>query len=105
MCGLAKSYLLIVPLMLALVVVSSPVFSQDTKEFSSEKMISELEKQMDLTREQWEKLKPVLDQKSKELFPGTQRFGGQRFCRTGQDDQEIRFDVTRCRAESKRSAE
>ena len=67
MRGLAKSFLLIVSLMAVLTVVSGPVYSQDSEEFSSEKMISELEKQMDLSREQWEKLKPVLDEKSKEL--------------------------------------
>lgn len=37
------------------------------KSFDSEKMISELEKQMELSREQWEKLKPVLEQKSREM--------------------------------------
>ena len=35
--------------------------------FDSEKMISELEKQMELSREEWEKLKPVLEEKSREM--------------------------------------
>lgn len=45
-----------------------PVFAGDGgRAFDSEKMKAELEKQLELSREQWEKLKPVLDQKSKEL--------------------------------------
>lgn len=67
MRGLIKSfvYLFLLPVVLATAAI--PVFSADSEEFSSEKMISDLEKKMDLTREQWEKLKPVLDEKSKEL--------------------------------------
>lgn len=67
MRGLIKSfvYLFLLPVVLATAAI--PVYSADSEEFSSEKMISDLEKKMDLTREQWEKLKPVLDEKSKEL--------------------------------------
>ena len=48
----------------------SAVHSADTEEFNSEKMISELEKQMDLSREKWEQLKPVIEEKSKDLSEG-----------------------------------
>lgn len=67
MRGLIKSfvYLFLLPVVLATAAI--PVYSADSEEFSSEKMISDLEKKMDLTREQWEKLKPVLDEKGKEL--------------------------------------
>lgn len=67
MRGLIKSfvYLFLLPVVLATAAI--PVYSADSEEFNSEKMISDLEKKMDLTREQWEKLKPVLDEKSKEL--------------------------------------
>ena len=37
------------------------------EELNSEKIISELEKQMDLSREKWEQLKPVITEKSEEL--------------------------------------
>ncbi len=40
------------------------------EEFNSEKVISELEKQMDLSREKWEQLKPVIEEKSKEMSEG-----------------------------------
>ena len=46
------------------------VQSADTEEFNSEKIISELEKQMDLSREKWEQLKPVIEEKSKEMSEG-----------------------------------
>ncbi len=47
---------------------AGPVFASDDGEtFDAEKMKTELEKQLELSREQWEKLKPVLDEKSKEL--------------------------------------
>jgi hypothetical protein len=36
-------------------------------EFNSEKIISELEKQMDVSLEKWEQLKPVISEKSEEL--------------------------------------
>lgn len=42
----------------------------ESEEFNSEKIISEMEKQMDLTREKWEQLKPVIEEKSKEMSEG-----------------------------------
>ena len=48
----------------------SAVHSADSDEFNSEKIISELEKQMDLSREKWEQLKPVIEEKSKDLSEG-----------------------------------
>lgn len=47
--------------------LAGSVFAQEKKEFNSQEMITELEKQIELSREQWEKLKPVLDEKSKEM--------------------------------------
>lgn len=44
--------------------------SLKAEEFNSEKVISELEKQMDLSREKWEQLKPVIEEKSKEMSEG-----------------------------------
>ena len=50
------------------VFIAIPAFaSEEKKGFDSEKMIQELEKKLELSREQWEKLKPVLDEKSREL--------------------------------------
>lgn len=42
----------------------------EPEEFNSEKIISEVEKQMDLSREKWEQLKPVIEEKSKEMSEG-----------------------------------
>ena len=42
----------------------------ESEEFNSEKIISEMERQMDLTREKWEQLKPVIEEKSKEMSEG-----------------------------------
>jgi len=50
--------------------LSVSVQSADTEELNSEKIISELEKQMDLSREKWEQLKPVIEEKSKEMSEG-----------------------------------
>lgn len=47
-----------------------PAQSGDTEEFDSEKIISELEKQMELSKEKWEQLKPVIEEKSKDLSQG-----------------------------------
>ena len=47
-----------------------PAHSSDTEEFDSEKIIAELEKQMELSREKWEQLKPVIEEKSKDLSQG-----------------------------------
>jgi len=58
----------IVCLFFGIVLFAIPVFAGDGgKEFDPEKMIAELEKKLELSREQWEKLKPVLEQRSKEL--------------------------------------
>ena len=42
----------------------------ESEEFNSEKIISEMERKMDLTREKWEQLKPVIEEKSKEMSEG-----------------------------------
>jgi hypothetical protein len=42
----------------------------EPEDFNSEKIISEIEKQMDLSREKWEQLKPVIEEKSKEMSEG-----------------------------------
>ncbi len=42
----------------------------EPEDFNSEKIISEMEKQMDLSREKWEQLKPVIEEKSKEMSEG-----------------------------------
>lgn len=47
-----------------------PVQSSDTEELDSEKIITELEKQMELSKEKWEQLKPVIEEKSKDLSQG-----------------------------------
>lgn len=51
-----------------IVLFAIPAFAGDSgRVFDSEKMIAELEKKLELSREQWKKLKPVIAQKSKEL--------------------------------------
>lgn len=42
----------------------------DKEGFNSEKIIADLEKQMELSKEKWEKLKPVLEEKSRDLSQG-----------------------------------
>ncbi len=63
---------LIFPFMFLLVSAMCAVHAQaaETEEFDSEKIISEMEKQMDLSREKWEQLKPVIEEKSKEMTEG-----------------------------------
>lgn len=43
------------------------VHGEEARELDSDAMISELNKRIELSREQWEKLKPVLDEKSRDL--------------------------------------
>ena len=58
-------------LSLALVLVLSPVLmAEEEKKFDSEKMIAELEKKIELSKQKWEQLKPVLDEKSKDIAKG-----------------------------------
>ncbi len=58
-------------LSLALMLVLSPAMAaEEAKKFDSEKMIAELEKQIELSKEKWEQLKPVLDEKSKDIAKG-----------------------------------
>ena len=52
---------------LSILMMSMPAFSDDKEGFDSEKIISEFEKQVELSQDKWEKLKPVLEEKSKEL--------------------------------------
>jgi hypothetical protein len=47
--------------------VNTSSFAAEDETFSTEKMISDLNDKIELSREQWEKLKPVLDEKSDEL--------------------------------------
>lgn len=58
----------IISFFIFLVLFAIPVFAADGgKKFDPDKMIADLEKKLELSREQWEKLKPVLEQRSKEL--------------------------------------
>jgi len=47
--------------------LSSNVLAEEPKGFDTEAMISNLEKSIDLSREKWEKLKPVLAEKSQAM--------------------------------------
>lgn len=47
--------------------VNTSSFAAEDEAFSTEKMISDLNDKIELSREQWEKLKPVLGEKSDEL--------------------------------------
>jgi hypothetical protein len=47
--------------------VNTSSFAAEDETFSTEKMISDLNDKIELSREQWEKLKPVLGEKSDEL--------------------------------------
>ena len=47
--------------------VNTSSFAAEEEAFSTEKMISDLNDKIELSREQWEKLKPVLGEKSDEL--------------------------------------
>jgi len=50
---------------LSLMLTAAKVLAED--ELHSEKIMAELEKQMDLSREKWEQLKPVITEKSEDL--------------------------------------
>jgi hypothetical protein len=67
-----SSVSIILPLffLLMTVVLSTGHTAAESEEFSSEKIISEMEKQLDLSREKWEQLKPVIEEKSKEISEG-----------------------------------
>jgi hypothetical protein len=62
----------ILPFIFLLVSAMSTVHAQaaESEEFNSEKIISEMEKQMNLSREKWEQLKPVIEEKSREMTEG-----------------------------------
>lgn len=55
----------IIAFYLSLMLGAANVLAED--ELHSEKIMAELEKQMDLSREKWEQLKPVITEKSEEL--------------------------------------
>lgn len=50
-----------------LLLVSTPGYTAEDETFSTEKMITDLNDKIELSKEQWEKLKPVLEEKSDEL--------------------------------------
>ena len=52
---------------LAQVLLSSPVIFRGVEEFDADKMLSELEQQLQLSSDKLSKLKPALDAKSAEL--------------------------------------
>ncbi|MBT8345493.1 MAG: hypothetical protein KJO28_04240 [Desulfofustis sp.] len=56
--------------LLASTVLTTDLMAADIEELNSEKIISEMEKQLDLSREKWEQLKPVIEEKSKEMAEG-----------------------------------
>ena len=51
----------------ALLLVSTPGYTAEDETFSTEKMITDLNDKIELSKEQWEELKPVLGEKSDEL--------------------------------------
>ena len=55
----------IIAFTLSLMLVAANVLADD--ELNSEKIMAEIEKQMDLSREKWEQLKPLITEKSEEL--------------------------------------
>jgi hypothetical protein len=57
-------------LSLALVLLLSSVSFAEEKKFDSEEMITELKKKVELSKDKWEQLKPVLDEKSKDIAKG-----------------------------------
>ena len=65
-----KTFILPLPFLLAAIVMATGLSAADSEEFNSEKIISEMEKQLDLSREKWEQLKPVIEKKSKEMSEG-----------------------------------
>lgn len=67
---LAKFFLLPLGFLLSFGLFVVTAQGAEAEEFNSEKIISEIEKQMDLSREKWEQLKPVIEEKSKEMSEG-----------------------------------
>ncbi|MCG6929264.1 MAG: hypothetical protein LJE64_01805 [Desulfofustis sp.] len=67
-----KHLVMISVLPLLLLFNGASVLGADEEQFNSENMLSELERQMKLTREQWEELKPVIEEKSRDLKKGLQ---------------------------------
>ena len=63
---------LFIPLfvLLTTLLVATDLRASESEEFNSEKIISEMEKQLDLSREKWEQLKPVIEEKSKDMAEG-----------------------------------
>lgn len=54
----------------SLLLFTIQVHAAEADSFDSEKIIAELEEQVKLSKEQWEKLKPVIEEKSKDLSKG-----------------------------------
>jgi len=52
---------------LVFVLMGSGAQAAENEAFDSEKIVSEIEEQLKLSQEQWEKLKPVIEEKSAEL--------------------------------------
>ena len=67
---LPKFFLFRLGFLLSFGLFVASVQGAEPEEFNSEKIISEIEKKMDLSREKWEQLKPVIEEKSKEMSEG-----------------------------------
>lgn len=67
---LPKFFLFRLGFLLSFGLFVASVQGAEPEEFNSEKIISEIEKKMDLSREKWEQLKPVIEKKSKEMSEG-----------------------------------
>lgn len=79
MSGFKNSVALSVTLVISFLLLCLPVQGEESKSFDSEKMISELEKQIEMSKGEWEKLKPVLEEKSKDLAQGLHESVGNGF--------------------------
>ena len=62
-----KIILIVMMITSLFLLISNVGLAAENETFNTEKMISDLNDKIELSKEQWEKLKPVLDEKSDEL--------------------------------------
>jgi len=79
--------MLMVPVFL---LMSSAEFAEESESFSTDKMISDLNKKIELSKEQWEELKPVLGEKSEELKKSIDEYVKKGYLQMGEMSERLK---------------
>ncbi len=88
--GMMKGVLMSALVLSASLLMSVAGHSAENETFSVERMISDLNEKIELSREQWEKLKPVLGEKSEELKKSISEYVDKGYLQMGEMSQKLK---------------